>query len=153
MCPTLREIKHKFNKIKRQRASTKATVTDRRTILTRESWPDRGAEMAIALVTPVKFLPWRSGPWNQALQIICVPCTIQNRDNNKSLTTSNDLLYIGTLVAHHLLSHLEAARTELRRPHFLSAVTLPLAGSFFGYRLVAYNLFDRAILEKIINKK
>lgn len=71
---------------------------------------------------------------------MCVPSVIEGVNDNKSFTTSGDSLYIGTLIAHHLLSHLEAARSELRRPHFLSAVTLPLAWSFFGHRLVTYNL-------------
>lgn len=73
--------------------------------------------------------------------------------NSKSLTTCGDLLHIGTLIAHHLLSHLEATRSKLRCPHLLSAVTLPLARGFFGYRLVTYNLCQRAVLESITKTK
>lgn len=61
------------------------------------------------------------------------------------MNRSKDLLYIGALVAHHLLGHLEAAGSELCRPHLLSAVTLPLAGGFFGYWLVTYDLGDKAV--------
>lgn len=56
-----------------------------------------------------------------------------------------DSLHVGTLVAHSLLSHLEAARSKLRRPHFLSAVTLPFTRSFFGYRLVPHNLGNKKL--------
>lgn len=57
---------------------------------------------------------------------------------------SSDVLHIGTFVAHGLLGHLETSRSELRRSHLLSAVTLPLARSFFGYRLVTYDLNSEA---------
>ena len=78
------------------------------------------------------------------------PLTVLWRWEAKHKPHSSDLLHIGTLIAHHLLSHLEAARSELCRPHLLSAVTLPLARGFFGYRFVTYNLCDKAVLEKII---
>lgn len=70
---------------------------------------------------------------------------IMEGSENGGVTTSSDLLYIGTLVAHRLLSHLEAPRSELRRPHLLSAVALPLAGGLFGYRLVTHNLCDEEV--------
>lgn len=79
--------------------------------------------------------------------VMCVSSSI------KSLTTCGDLLHIGTLIAHHLLSHLEATWSKLRCPHLLSAVTFPLAGGFFGYRLVTYNLCERAALENITKTK
>lgn len=79
--------------------------------------------------------------------MLCAPGIIEDGNENKSFIARRDLLYIGTLVAHHLLSHLEAARPELRRPHLLSAVTLPLAGGFFGYRLVTYNLCGKNVSE------
>lgn len=56
--------------------------------------------------------------------------------------TRRNLLHVGTLIAHHLLSHLEAARSELRRPHLLPAVALPLPRGFFGDGLVAHNLHN-----------
>lgn len=83
---------------------------------------------------------------------MCVPSIIEDTTHIKSFTTSGDLLYVGTLIANHLLSHLETTRSKLRRPHLLSAVTLPLAGGFFGYGFVTYNLCDKAVLENIIMK-
>lgn len=52
----------------------------------------------------------------------------------------NNLLYIWTLITHHLLSHLKAPRSKLCCPHLLSAVTLPLTRGFFGNGLVTHNL-------------
>lgn len=63
---------------------------------------------------------------------------------------STDSLHIRTLVTHCLLSHLETTRSKLRRPHFLSAVTLPLARGFFGYRFVTDNLQDGTLFETLI---
>lgn len=54
--------------------------------------------------------------------------------------TIGNLLDIRTFITHHLLSHLEAARPELRCPHLLPAVALPLARGLFGNRLVTHNL-------------
>ena len=59
-----------------------------------------------------------------------------------------DLLDVGTLVTHHLLSHLEAPGSELSRPHLLPAVTLPLAGRFFSDWLYTYNLNDNNTCSK-----
>lgn len=82
-----------------------------------------------------------------------VPSITEDANDSYSVTTSSDLLYVGTLIAHHFLSHLEAARSKLRCPHFLSAVTLPLARGFLSYRLVTYNLYKKVVLENIIKSK
>lgn len=65
---------------------------------------------------------------------------------------SRDLLHIGTFITHSLLSHLEATRSELCRPHLLSAVTLPLARSFFGYGFVTYNLHKKTGTRKDVTR-
>ena len=70
-------------------------------------------------------------------------CKLSVKKWYQNTCRSDNLLDVGTLVTHHLLSHLEATRPELRRPHLLPAVTLPLTGSFFGYRLVTNNLRDK----------
>ena len=88
-----------------------------------------------------------------ALHVPHVPSITEDANGSHSLTTSSDLLYIGTFIADHFLSHLEATRSKLRRSHFLSAVTLPLARGLFSYRLVTYNLYKKMVLEKIIKSK
>lgn len=63
---------------------------------------------------------------------------------SQSVSRKPHSLDIGTLVTHRLLGHLEAARPELRGPHLLPAVALPLPRSFFGDGLVPHDLPERA---------
>lgn len=105
-------------------------------------------EFNIFLIMPHKqqvgLLHQSCVPEMTTLGTFSMPCITENKEKHKRpcsmMTTGADLLHIGTLVTHHFLSHLETSRSQLGRPHFLSAVTLPFTRSFFSYRLVTYNL-------------